>query len=209
LRHDGILTQFTQQVARVEHQSKLGPITGVLGKTVGQQPVCNKNDADGQGGAAVKVEYDLGERGTLAFDGRVVRVLGNLAQSGRLARILVQVDDPLRLKSDKKKSQRLFAGAYVRCLIEGEEIADTFSLPSALVREGNKVWIMDENNLLDIRPVETIWRQGNQVLIAAGIEAGERIVSSHIAVPMPGASLREKGAQAANGPQKGKKGDER
>jgi RND family efflux transporter MFP subunit len=165
-------------------------------------------DENGEGGAAVRIEYERGDAQTLGYSGRVLRVETALGESGRLARVLIAVDDPLRLASGERE-QSLFIGAYVRCLIDGGVVADSFRLPSELLREGDKIWIMNDDSQLEIRPVEVAWRQGGQSIVASGIEAGERIVSSHIAVPLPGAALREAGAggspQAGKGGQGGRK----
>lgn len=155
-------------------------------------------DQNGEGGATVTIEYDHGESRSASYTGRVVRVLGGLGEVGRLAKVLIGVADPLRLESGQT-SDRLFIGAYVRCLIEGRQVSDTFRLPSELVREGNKLWIMDEQNQLEIRPIEPLWRQDGTTLVSKGLKDGERIVTSHIAVPMPGAELRELDAKKPRG----------
>lgn len=147
-------------------------------------------DDSGEGGSAVVVEYDLGGDLRL-YGGRVVRVLSSLGESARLARVLIEISDPLQLESGRH-DQRLFAGAYVRCLIAGSTLPSAFALPSELLRQGQHLWIMSDESELEIRPLTPIWRQGGQVLIDEGLADGERIVSSYIAVPMPGMALRER-----------------
>lgn len=147
---------------------------------------------DGTGGAKTTIEYERGQAEALRFEGRVVRVLGNLGNPGRLARLLVRIEDPLNLEG-ADPSQRLFANSYVKCLIAGKRAADTFKLPGQVVREGGKAWIMNESDQLEIKDIEILRRQAGKVLIEAGLEEGDRVITSHIAVPMPGMALKEKG----------------
>lgn len=163
-------------------------------------------DGNGRGGARARIEHDRGAGDMLYATGRVVRVLADLGQAGRLARILIEVDDPLHIEAGDT-AERLYIGSYLRCLIEGRQMPDSIRLPSKLLREGDKIWIMDEDGKLDIRPVEVLWRRGGNVLIGEGLRAGEKIVSSHISVPLPGAALREVGAGKPRQKKPGRRGD--
>ena len=162
-------------------------------------------DEHGEGGSPVEIEYDLGGDVRL-YSGRVVRVPSSLGATSRLGRVLIEVRDPLQLESGRLE-QRLFAGAYVRCLIAGATLPQAFALPSELLRQGEHLWIMSDDGELEIRPVVAAWRQGGQVLIVEGLADGERIVSSYIAVPMPGMSLRARTA-VRDGNEHGAGGDE-
>jgi len=157
-------------------------------------------DENGAGGASATIEYDRGAGEMVHATGRVVRLLGDLGNPGRLARVLIAVDDPLKIDGGEA-SDRLYIGSYLRCLIQGHPMPDSFRIPSELLREGDKLWIMDDDSKLDIRPVEVLWRQSGHVLIGGGLQEGERIVSSHISVPLPGAALREADAEEPGRPK--------
>ncbi len=43
-----------------------------------------------------------------------------------------------------------------------------------LVRDGDRLWIMDDQGALDIRPVEIAFRGQDHVLVTGGIRDGER-----------------------------------
>jgi len=190
-----VLEEFVDRGQLVSPQTRIASLAGTdaflvkVSLPAGSLKYMDWPDAEGQGGPAATIEYDQGEAGTVAFQGQVVRVLGNLSATGRLAHLLIEVEDPLNLEgADPQK--RLYKNAYVRCLIKGREIEDTVKLPSELLREGEKVWIMGPDNKLEIREVDVYWRQGGHVLIAEGVEDGEKVVSSHIALPMPGMTLK-------------------
>ena len=122
---------------------------------------------------------------------RLVRLLGDLDPVGRMARVLVEIDDPLGLNADHNPRELpLMLGAYVRVEIEGKDVEEVFSIPRASIREGEKVWIMDDDDRLVFRPVEVLHRSKERVLIRKGLEGGERIVTNSIPSPLPGMKLR-------------------
>jgi len=122
---------------------------------------------------------------------RLVRLLGDLDPVGRMARVLVEIDDPLSLKSERNPHKiPLMLGAYVRVEIQGRSVEEVFSIPRTSIREGGQVWIMDEEDRLVFRPVEVLHRSRDRVLIRNGLDGGERIVTNSIPSPLPGMKLR-------------------
>ena len=139
-------------------------------------------------GSPVRILHDTGDRLPVHREGRVIRLFGDLEPKGRLARVLVSVNDPL--STGEGRSLPLFVGAYVRAEIEGPELADVVELPRHALRDGGDVWIMDGDDRLEIRPVEIAFRGPDTVLVSGGLRAGERIVTSRIATPLPRMALR-------------------
>jgi virulence-associated protein VagC len=84
----------------------------------------------------------------------------------------------------------LLIGEYVRVLIEGEELSDVYRIPRSAIRNDREVWIVNEENKLTIRPVETIWRDEDSVVVQDGLKSGELLVVSDIAGPVAGMPLR-------------------
>ena len=158
-------------------------------------------DADGGGGAPARVFHDLGNGRAIERAGRVVRVLGDLDPAGRTARALIAVPRPL-----DPPEEALRLRAYVRVVIEGPEIEGVFRLPISAFREGGFVWVANGEDRLEIRPVELLWQDREQVWIAGGIENGERVVISRIATPIPALQLRIEGADAKRETVGGKEG---
>ncbi|MBL0700643.1 MAG: HlyD family efflux transporter periplasmic adaptor subunit [Desulfosarcina sp.] len=118
--------------------------------------------------------------------GRIIKLLGNLETEGRMARILVSVDDPLGLQIDPEKAEAalspLLLGDYVRVEICGLSIKGIFSIPRTAVHN-NRVWIAKEDGRLDIRDVDIIWKNARTAFIRDGLNNNENIVISDIAVP--------------------------
>lgn len=145
-------------------------------------------DAEGEGGALAHIHYNTG-RSTVEKQGRVIRLLGDLEESGRMARVLISVDDPLGLKGDGEEIP-LLMHAFVSVSIEGARLENVVPLPAKAVREGNRIWVMNDEDRLEIRNIDLAWQEKNRVLLRTGVAAGERVVTSRIGTPIPGMKLK-------------------
>jgi RND family efflux transporter MFP subunit len=118
-----------------------------------------------------------------AWTGRVIEKEAALEERGRLARVLVAVPRPL-------EGRPLLLGMYLRARIEGRDLEDVFSLPRSALRDDNRVWLKDAADRLEIREVEVVRSGPDRVLIGGGLAAGEELVVSDLAAPVPGILLR-------------------
>ena len=127
---------------------------------------------------------------TVARAGEVVRLLGELDPVGRMARVLVSIKDPLNLETDNAtRGLPFLLGAFVTVRFDGAQEMDVTEIPRAALHEGDKVYIYADGKL-DIRDVSVVWRRENTVLIGAGLNDGDQLVTSRISTPLPGMKLR-------------------
>jgi RND family efflux transporter MFP subunit len=152
------------------------------------------SDAGKDEGFNVRVVQEVSADTRIELPGRLVRLLGDLDPVGRMARVLVEIEDPLGLK-DKKNPERvpLMLGAYVRVEMEGRRAEEVFRVPRTAIREGDQVWIANEEDRLEVRPVEVFWRSKDTVLIRHGLREGDRVVTDTIPLPIPNMKLRVEG----------------
>lgn len=129
-------------------------------------------------------------------EGRVVRLLSDLSQQGRMARLLVAVDDPLALEPDNRDKPRLIVGQYLQAEIVGRVVENAVALDRRFLRQGDRVWVMNSESRLEVRPVSIAHRGAERVVVTAGIESGERIVATDIATASEGMPLRLDGDTA-------------
>jgi RND family efflux transporter MFP subunit len=121
-------------------------------------------------------------------EGRVIRLRGDLDEKGRMARLLVEVTDPLVL--DDPTQQPLLIGAFVRAEIRGRELQDVMTLERGWLRNDNSVWVMDSSDKLAIRYPQVVYRGVNQIYVRGSLESGDRVVISELAVAVEGMPLR-------------------
>ena len=141
-------------------------------------------------GSAVRV-YDEAAWGPDKFRrGRVIRLAGDLENEGRMARVLVAVDDPLALQPEHAGAPVLLLNSYVRAVIEGRTLSNVARVDRALLRGEDQVWLMGSDGRLQIRTVTIPFRGPHSVLVSEGLAAGERLVVTDLSAPVEGMALR-------------------
>lgn len=140
-------------------------------------------------GALVKI-YNTAWGDTVSREGTVIRLLGQLEAQGRMARVLVSVKDPLSLNSNPADAPPLLIGSYVRVEIEGQTVSSVVPIRRNYLRDGSHIWIMNDQDTMEIRPVRIVFRDKDMVYISEGIRHGERIVTTDISAPVNGMLLR-------------------
>ena len=140
----------------------------------------------GDPGSKARIVYGQGHE----CIGTVVRLMGDLATEGRMARVLVEVADPLGLKASNKDRSPLLIGEYVRVEIQGRKLDSVFQIPRAALRDHSNVWVAGENQTLEIRNVRPIWRAADIVLLKDGLKSGERLIVSDLPAPVQGMPVR-------------------
>ena len=147
-------------------------------------------DGDREKGSVVKI-FDKAAWGPDIWrEGRVLRLLGELEQQGRLAQVLVSVKDPLSLNSDSSNLPPILVGSYVRIEIGGITLEDVFSVKRDYLHDGENIWLMNNDDQMEVRPVEVLFRDKDIVYLSNGIQDGDRIVTTDISAPVDGMLLR-------------------
>ena len=136
--------------------------------------------AGGTGGASARVSYELGSGVRAVRDGAVTRLLADLDPQGKMARLLVAIDEPI-----DGAGMPILLGAYVDVEIHGREAEGVFVLPRAALRNGARVWLRAPDQTLEKRDVEILWTTTDSAVVR-GLEAGDEIITSPIAVAAEG-----------------------
>jgi RND family efflux transporter MFP subunit len=129
-------------------------------------------------------------------EGRVIKLLGDLEEKGRMARLLVEMQDPLCLLPENAGKKPLLLGEYVRTEIRGSELENVYAIPRKALHENKYIWIA-ANGKLDIREVDVLWRDARQTLIRDGIAGGELLIVSDLTTPIQGMDVNT-GSNTAN-----------
>ncbi len=145
-------------------------------------------DFDAKGGAPARIISQTGEG---EWTGRALRPTGTLTDKTRMAKVLITVADPLGLKKDDP-GPTLVLDDYVSVEIEGRPLANAVALPRETLREGGVVWVLSDGRL-DIREVDPVWKDGEHIYIASGLEDGDQVVMTELGAPVAGMRLTATG----------------
>jgi RND family efflux transporter MFP subunit len=130
-------------------------------------------------------EYEGSE---IVRQGTVLHRLGDLEPAGRMARVLIEIEDPFGLETDRTELP-LLLNTYATARIETQLTGDWIRVPREAIREGDKVFLYADGELR-IQPIEIIWGDPESVLIRSGLEPGDRLVLTNLATPVDGIKLR-------------------
>ena len=136
-------------------------------------------------GSETKIIQRVGQE-TIERRGEVIRQLPDLDPGGAMARILVRIEDPLGKPGDLP----LLLGSFVDVEVGAQPIDDAIRVPRVALRNGRSVYVMNDQDELEIRDVQIAWTEPDAVLVTDGLEANERVVTSRIPTPVPNMLLR-------------------
>jgi len=123
------------------------------------------------------------------WTGKVVRSLGEIDPNSRMATLVVVVEDPYQ-RGDTATKSELQNGLFVDIELRGEKFADIISIPRKAFHADDLVWIADSENHLNLRPVEILRREKQQILIKSGVQAGEKLVLTTLSGATDGTLIR-------------------
>ncbi len=153
----------------------------------------------------------IGYRNGFERKGTVFKLLSDLESQGRMARVLVSVQNPLGLAQPDAGQPPLLIGEYVRVDIQGRQVDNVYRIPRSALRDNRHVWVVGDDGTLEIRNVDTVWRDARTVLIKEGLQPGDRLIVSDLPTPIAGMPLKLESAESAEPPampaqRKAKKG---
>lgn len=155
--------------------------------------------ASAAGRPEVLVTASFGGR-QLSWQGRVVRVGAELDPRSRMARLVVQVDEPYA-----DESAPLMVGAFVEVAIAGARVEGVRSVPRLALRAGNTVWTAGPEGVLRIRPARVVRAAGEQILLYVEMAPGERVVTSQLRAVTDGMKVRLSAGQPSREGERGER----
>jgi RND family efflux transporter MFP subunit len=140
---------------------------------------------ENQSGAEVRIQY----HGGATRSGRVIKLLSDLENQGRMARLVISTEDPLGLQNRKADHPAMLIGEYVQIEIQGRRIDSAYRIPRTALRDQSHVWVAGKDGTLEIRNVRVMWRDTQTVLLQDGLQPGERVIISDLATPVDGMAI--------------------
>ena len=115
----------------------------------------------------------------LEWTGNVVRTEAQIDTASRMVNVVARI-------AGNSEDSLPAVGLFVNADIEGLLVDDIVVLPRNALRSGNRVLVVDADNRLRFREVELLRLYQDDVLIEAGLAAGERVCVSPMQTPIDG-----------------------
>jgi len=141
-------------------------------------------------GSPVSLHARLGGR-DLEWSARLVRTEGEIDARMRTLRVVARIDDPYGLHGEQPAP--LPTGLFVEARIRGRERENVFVLPSAALRDGDRVYVVEpsaDGDVLRMRDVELARRGPSEITVASGLASGDRVIVSPLRAAIDGMKLR-------------------
>ena len=135
---------------------------------------------DGLDAPLVNFSAMLGSR-EYQWQGRIVRIDASIDQDTRLIYATAEVQDPYGLAASE--GMPMAVGMFVNAEIAGVSQQYAYVMPRLALRNKDKVYVINEDNELEIRTVEVLSTSEDRVLVTSGVDTGDRVVTS----PVPNA----------------------
>lgn len=116
--------------------------------------------------------------------GRVVRTQGKLDERTRMINVVVRVEKPY------VKKPPLAVGLFVTVDIEGRTLPKATIIPRSALHEDEVVWVVNAEGRLHFREVDVARFQGDEAIVQAGLEDGERVVTTPLKAVTDGMAVR-------------------
>ena len=149
---------------------------------------------------------------TLRSDGlfdraiEVSRTTGGSAEpiEGRIARVAPEIDAAtggvtLYAELDSDQADLLRPGTFVSVEIEGVAHENTLLVPETALYDDDHLYVIRAGRMAAI-DVEILDRDGSQVIIAADIPQGERIITTRLSQAGEGVAVQVEGEEQSAGP---------
>lgn len=122
------------------------------------------------------------------WQARIIRTEGVVDTNSRMIYAVAEITDPYGVLGISEQDE-LKVGTFVRAGIEGIAVEDMIVLPRYAMQNDTTVLIVNDKNLLEIRPVRIARAEPRVVYIDSGLSGGERVITTNLDAPIPGMKL--------------------
>ncbi|MFB9217878.1 efflux RND transporter periplasmic adaptor subunit [Vibrio sinaloensis] len=126
---------------------------------------------------------------------KVARVSETVDPNQATAGVILEIQQDYRQLAPTS-APPLVNGMFVKAMIEGQE-NPSWVIPERALH-GDKVYLMDTNNQLDIRQIQVLYRRDNQVIIDGELEHGEKLILNDLLPAIQGMALKEVNQEESN-----------
>jgi RND family efflux transporter MFP subunit len=122
------------------------------------------------------------------WQGRIVRTEAAIDVSTRVLYAVAEVAAPYGAGADQ--GVPMAVGLFVEAEIEGEWLEKALVMSRQALRSESTVFVVSDEDTLDIRAVDIVYSDQDKVVLGAGISVGERVVVSPVRAPRQGMKVQ-------------------
>ena len=126
--------------------------------------------------------------GISQWQARIIRTEGVVDESSRVVYAVAQVVDPYAALGQSHQSE-LKIGTFVDAEIQGLPVENVVVLPRYVLQADHTVFVVNDQDKLEILPVGVLRAEAKKVYISSGIDAGTRVITTTLEAPVPGTQL--------------------
>ncbi|MDO8861446.1 efflux RND transporter periplasmic adaptor subunit [Haliea sp. E1-2-M8] len=138
------------------------------------------------GSAVIDLYTDVGGDVT-HWTARLHRSEGVFDERSRALFAVARIDDPYALNSPGREPLRI--GTFVNASIQGRPMPGLVALPRYVLRAGDMVAVVDDNNLVRNRKVTTLRAAGDFIYVSSGLENGDLVILTALDSALTGAEV--------------------
>jgi len=115
---------------------------------------------------------------TIEWKAKVERSAGQIDRQTQTTGVIVSVDDPYG-KAQPGQRPPLVRNTFVEVELHGKPKGKQVIVPNSAIHEG-KIYVLNEEDRLDIRKVKIAFSQGRYAVLAGGVKPDEKIIVSDL-----------------------------
>jgi len=135
------------------------------------------------------------------WQAEIIRTEGVIDEQSRVTYAVAQVVDPYAVLGLSKQAE-LRIGTFVRAEIQGRRAENVIVLPRSILSINDTVLVANNDDELEIRPVDIVRTEPEKVYIGAGISPGDLVITTHLDAPIAGTKLTISGRESADLPDR-------
>ncbi len=144
-----------------------------------------------QAASTVKISYESAWGKGVYRTAIVKRLKAEVEPTGRMAKLIIEVKDPLSQQISNKNVPPMVLGTFVRVAITGHTLKDVVALPESTLHDGRFLWLVDQRQVLLIKEVQPVWaEQGMIYLRKQQLPDNVQVISSNLSTPVNGMKVR-------------------
>ncbi len=122
------------------------------------------------------------------WQAQIIRTEGVVDEISRVVYAVAQVVDPYGVLGQSHQNE-LKIGTLVNAEIQGLPVENMVVLPRYVLQADHTVFVVNEQDKLEILPVVVLRAEAKKVYISSGIKAGTRVITTTLEAPVPGTQL--------------------